>query len=99
MSILANLTRAQKAHRQQPQLMSEAELIAEYNAARRAYAAALASNDVAAALLWSERAVSLARQMAQMQDYQVSKVAYRPLSDDKQEGHLRAWCKLVFNAN
>lgn len=68
MSILNNLNRGQQAHRRQPQLTSEAGLIAEYDAVRRAYASALACNNMESALLWSERANRIAQQMAQMDD-------------------------------
>jgi hypothetical protein len=68
MSILANLAQAQKAHQQQPLLTSVADLVAEYDAVRRAYAAAMARNNVESALLWSRRANSIAREMAFMQD-------------------------------
>jgi hypothetical protein len=69
MSILKNLTRYQQAHQRQPSLTSEADLVAEYDAIRRAYYAALACNNVDSALFWSERANNIARQMARMQDY------------------------------
>ena len=68
MSILANLTRAQKAYQQKPMRMSAANLVAEYDAIRRAYLAAMACNNVEGALLWSDRANSIAREMARMQD-------------------------------
>ncbi len=70
-SILDNLTRYQKAHQRQPSLTAEADLVAEYDAIRRAYAAALACNNVESALLWSDRANDIAREMARMQDYLV----------------------------
>jgi hypothetical protein len=66
MSILTNLARYREAHRQQPLLMSEAELIAEHDAAKRAYASALAHGNIEGALLWSARANDIARQIAQM---------------------------------
>ena len=69
MSILTNLNRYQKAHRQQPSLTAEADLIAEYDAIRRAYNAAIACNNIESALVWSERANNIAREMARMQDY------------------------------
>ncbi len=69
MSILTNLTQYQKAHRRQPLLTSETDLVAEYDAIRRAYYAALACNNMESALLWSDRANSIAREMARMQDY------------------------------
>ncbi|MBN1431042.1 MAG: hypothetical protein JXB07_21920 [Anaerolineae bacterium] len=87
MSILDNLARAQKAHRQQPLLASEAELVAEYDAARRAYKAALACNDVDSALLWSDRANNLARQMAWLQD-RAMKTACEPLFPEQSGGTL-----------
>lgn len=69
MSILKNLNRYQKAHQKQPFMTEEANLVAEYDAIRRAYAAALAGNNVESALFWSERANNIAREMARMQDY------------------------------
>ena len=69
MSILTNLNRYQKAHRRQPSLTAEADLVAEYDAIRRAYAAAMACNNTESALLWSDRANNIAREMARMQDY------------------------------
>lgn len=69
MSILANLARAQKAYRQKPLCTSTADLVAEYDAVRRAYAAAMAGNNVEGALLWSDRANNIAREMARMQDF------------------------------
>jgi hypothetical protein len=69
MSILKNLTRYQQAYQQRPSLTSEADLVAEYDASRRAYNAALACNNVESALLWSDRANNIAREMARMQDY------------------------------
>jgi hypothetical protein len=69
MSILKSLTRYQKAHQQSPFLTSEADLVTEYDAIRRAYAAALACNNIESALLWSGRANGIAREMARMQDY------------------------------
>ena len=69
MSILANLIRAQKAYQQKPLRSSAANLVAEYDAIRRAYTAAMASHNVESALLWSDRANSIAHEMARMQDY------------------------------
>ncbi len=68
MSILANLIRAQKAYQQQPLLMSEAGLVAEYDAAKRAYASALAHDNLEGALLWSARANDIARQIAELRE-------------------------------
>jgi hypothetical protein len=69
MSILKNLTRYQQAYQQQPSLTSETDLVAEYDAVRRAYYAALACNNIESALSWSGRANDIAREMARMQDY------------------------------
>lgn len=69
MSILKNLSRYQRAYQQQRSLISETDLVAEYDAIRRAYNAALACNNIESALLWSERANDIAREMARMQDY------------------------------
>jgi hypothetical protein len=68
MSVLANLARDREAYRQQSALESETELIAEYDALRRAYMAALASNNVEGALLWARRANNIVREMVKMQD-------------------------------
>ncbi len=66
MSILANLNRDRQTDGQRSMLRAEAELIAEYDAMRRAYVAALAGNNVEGALLWSRRANSIVREMACM---------------------------------
>jgi hypothetical protein len=79
--------------------MSEADLIAQYNAARRAYASAVACNDVDAALLWSDRANDLARQIAQMEEHPAIAVSYEPQSGDNQGRNYRAWYRPVFNTN
>ena len=68
MSILANLARSRELYQQQPLLMSEAGLIAEYDAAKRAYASALAHNNLDGALLWSARANDIARQIAELRE-------------------------------
>lgn len=68
MSILANLKQAREAYQQQPLLMSETELIAEYDAAKRAYASALAHNHLDGILLWSARANDIARQIAELRE-------------------------------
>ena len=67
-SILAKLTQSREAYQQQPLLMSEAELVAEHDAARRAHASALANNNVEGALLWAARANNIARQIAQIRE-------------------------------
>lgn len=69
MSILKNLSRYQKAYQQQRGMASEDDLVSEYNALRRAYLAALASNNIESSLMWSDRAKEIAREMARMQDY------------------------------
>jgi hypothetical protein len=68
MSILANLARARELYQQQPLLMSEAWLVAEYDAAKRAYASALAHNDLEGALFWSVRANDIAREIAELRE-------------------------------
>lgn len=70
-SILDNLTRHQKAYQRRPSLATEADLVAEYDAIRRAYVAAMACNNIESALLWSDRANDIAREMARMQDYMI----------------------------
>lgn len=68
MSILANLAQSREAYQEQPLLISEAGLVMEYDAAKRAYASALAHNNLEGALLWSTRAKDIARQIAEMQE-------------------------------
>lgn len=68
MSILANLARARETYQKQPLLISEAALIAEYDAAKRAYASALAHNNLEGALLWSARANDIAREIAELRE-------------------------------
>ncbi|MBN1311721.1 MAG: hypothetical protein JXB30_09895 [Anaerolineae bacterium] len=67
MSILTNLARAREAYRQQPLLMLEAGFIAEYDAAKRAYASALALSNLEGALFWRTRANTIARAIAQIE--------------------------------
>ncbi|MBN1430021.1 MAG: hypothetical protein JXB07_16750 [Anaerolineae bacterium] len=68
MSILNNLELARKAYQQQPLLMSEASLVTEYDAAKRAYASALAHNDMGGSLFWLARANTIAQQIARLED-------------------------------
>ena len=84
MSVLTKLNQAQDAHHQQPLVVSEAELIAEYDAMRRAYAAAVADRNIESALLWSKRANDIARQMARIQDDVVTIEDCALLSHDQQ---------------
>ena len=68
MSVLKNLARSREVYQQQPLLIYEAGLVAEYDAAKRAYASALAHNNLDGALLWSARAKDVARQIAEMRE-------------------------------
>lgn len=68
MSILANLDRDRGVDRQRSTQRVEAELIAEYDALRRAYIAALAGNNVEGALLWSRRANIVVQEMIRLGD-------------------------------
>jgi hypothetical protein len=67
MSILTKLAQNREIYRQRPALEAENALIAEYDALRRAYRAALASHNVESALLWARRATDVAQGMVQMQ--------------------------------
>ena len=68
MSILTNLARAREAYQQQPLLILEADLIAEYDAAKRAYFSALAHSDLEGALFWRTRANDIAREIAKIEE-------------------------------